>query len=123
MKLLSAMLVLLTLSGCASTQPVGGIIYSDVKGPVAATNRPRGTANGEACATSYLGLVAMGDASITAAANAGGVAAISHVEQHSTNILGIIHKYCTWVWGVSKTAKASKAAPATTAPAAGEAEM
>lgn len=98
------------LSGCASTQPVGGLIYSDVSGPVAATGNPRGPNHGEACATSYLGLVALGDASISKAEKAGGVSTLSYVEQHSNSILGIITTYCTQVWGYP--AKNASPAPA-----------
>lgn len=109
----------LLLSGCASTQPVGGMLYADVKGPVAATSNPRGPATGEACATSYLGLVALGDASIQAAAQKGGVLSISHVDHKSTNLLGLINTYCTQVWGSKGAARppASVGAPRPAAPA------
>lgn len=86
--------------GCASTQPVGGAIYADIKGPVAVTPRPVGNKMGKSCATSFFGLVAMGDASVSAAANSAGIKAISHVEQESSNILGY-HNYCTVVYGVA----------------------
>lgn len=99
----------LVLSGCATTTPVSGILYADVKGPVTATSNTRGTAKGMACATAYLGLVALGDASITMAAKAGGIGKISHVEHHTNNILGVVTKYCTWVWGWKTGAKAGKA--------------
>jgi hypothetical protein len=113
---LAVILSVVFVCGCASTQPVSGILYSDVDGPVAVTSNSRGPAHGEACATSYLGLVAMGDASITAASKAGGIMTISYVEQHSSNILGIIVKYCTHVWGYSR-AKGEKAAAAAATPA------
>ena len=42
----------LILSGCASTQPVGGMLFSDVAGPVATTHQAKGPMTGESCATS-----------------------------------------------------------------------
>jgi hypothetical protein len=92
----------LLLGGCASTTPVNGALYSDIRGPVAATHLPKGNLKGESCATSYLGLVALGDASIGAAAEKAGITNIVHVDQHSTNILGLIHTYCTEVSGHKK---------------------
>lgn len=85
--------------GCASGQPVSGLLYSDVQGPVNATGAMKGNLHGEACAASYLGLIALGDASISAAAKAGGVNQISHVDHTWTNILGLYAQYCTHVWG------------------------
>lgn len=88
-----------TIIGCASGHPVSGMLYSDVQGPVNATGSMRGNLHGEACAASYLGLIALGDASISAAAKAGGVNQISHVDHTWTNILGLYAQYCTHVWG------------------------
>lgn len=88
-----------SIIGCASGSPVSGMLYSDVQGPVNATGSMRGNLHGEACAASYLGLVALGDASISAAAKAGGVNQISHVDHTWTNILGLYAQYCTHVWG------------------------
>ena len=87
------------LTGCASGQPISGMLYSDVQGPINATGAPRGAMHGQACASSYLGLVALGDASITAAAKAANVTQVSHVEQSYTNILGFWAQFCTIVYG------------------------
>ncbi len=99
MTLSIATLAISALMGCASGTPVGGFIYSDVQGPVNATGAMRGNLHGEACAASYLSLIALGDASISAAAKAGGVNQISHVDHTWTNILGLYAQYCTHVWG------------------------
>jgi hypothetical protein len=88
----------LAFTGCASTSPVQGSLFADVSGPIAATARPRGGKSGEACAQSFFGLIAMGDASITAASKAGGIKVISHVEQKTKNIIGF-NTFCTVVWG------------------------
>jgi len=109
-------MIFLGLCGCASTQPVGGMLYSDVKGPVTATSHPRGPLHGESCAASYLGLVALGDASISTAAKNGNINVISHIEHNSMSILGFYNRYCLEVWGHNRGA-AAPAAPAT-APAA-----
>ena len=88
----------LAFTGCASTAPVQGSLFAEVNGPIGATGEKTGRKSGEACAQSFFGLVAMGDASITAAAKAGGIRTISHVDQHSTNIIGF-HTFCTKVYG------------------------
>lgn len=106
-----------SLSGCAMVTPVGGVIYADVHGPIAATTHPRGTARGEACATSFFGLVGMGDASISTAAKNGNIAAVSVVEQHTTNIIGYSN-FCTVVWGARTAARPAAGAAAPLAPAA-----
>lgn len=105
MKLMNTVLVSvlaaasLFVIGCASGPPISGALYSDVQGPVAATNAPKGSMHGQSCASSYLGLIALGDASISAAAKAANVTQISHVEQSYTNILMFYAQYCTIVYG------------------------
>ncbi len=39
------------LTGCASGQPISGMLYSDVQGPINATGAPRGAMHGQACAS------------------------------------------------------------------------
>lgn len=86
------------LSACASG-PVNGLIYTDVQGPVTATAANRGAMHGTACASSYLGLFAMGDASVAAAAKTANITQISHVDASYTNILFFWAQYCTTVYG------------------------
>jgi hypothetical protein len=71
---------------------------ADVKGPITATSSV-GTKQGQACARSYLGLIATGDASIEAAKRAGGITEVSVVDHHTTNVLGIVGDFCTVVKG------------------------
>lgn len=99
LKIILAASVALMLTACGTTQPVPGALYADVKGPVGATRLTQGKKEGQACATSYLGLVATGDASIATAAEMGGVKKVTAVDHHSTNILGIVTTYCTIVRG------------------------
>ena len=87
--------------GAAYTPPVPGLLYTDVKaatgvGPAAPSGKLK---KGEACATSILGLVATGDASIAAAKQAGNISSIAYVDYTGFSILGVYAKYCTVVYG------------------------
>jgi len=92
----------LTLSGCAvATGGNGfltGFVYSAYKmggniGPGS------GTKIGESCASSIFGVVAVGDASISAAKAAGGITQIAHVDHDNFDILGVYATTCTVVVG------------------------
>jgi hypothetical protein len=86
-------------SGCMPVaSPAIGVLFTDVYGPLDAGERV-GTKEGTACAQSILGLIAIDDASIKEAARNGGITKIDSVDHHSTNILGIIGKFCTIVRG------------------------
>ncbi len=76
-----------------------GFIYSDYKAPITATANPVASKVGTAEATSILGLVATGDASIDAAAKKAGISRISHVDFQTYSILGIFAKYTVYVYG------------------------
>lgn len=54
---------------------------------------------GEACSTGYLGVVAMGDASLAAAKKAGGITDVHTVDFRVFNILGVYVQGCTVVHG------------------------
>lgn len=103
-KLLAVPLLLGSLTGCAGMAFRGqGVafagLYADATTPVHATTNNVGKKKGEACATSILGLVTTGDATIRAAADAGGVKNVSAVDASIKNILGIVATYCTIVSG------------------------
>lgn len=88
------------LGGCAMAKaPVTGLWYTDAHSSVTATSNQAGNRVGEACATSILGIVATGDASIETARRNGGITMISGVDDHATSILGVYAKYCTIVRG------------------------
>lgn len=94
--LISAML----FSGCAFVgSPVVGGVYTDVYAPLAATSNSVGTKVGTAEATSILGIVATGDASINQAAKNGNITSISHVDYHATSILGVYATFTVMVYG------------------------
>ena len=87
------------LAGCATPYPCG-MLYTEIKSPVAASE---GSVNynkvGVSKATSILGLVATGDASIKAAVANGGIRNIKYIDYDSKNILGIYGEYTTTVYG------------------------
>ena len=92
------------LAGCGM-YPYGDI-YNGTTTPHAATranndgaNKP-GSKQGEACAEGVLWLIAWGDASDSAAKNAGGIKEVHSVEFRDSFVLGgIYHKGCTVVHG------------------------
>lgn len=91
-------------SGCAGTLPShgAGSLYADFSYPGyyngASDNGP-GSKDGSATATSILGWVATGDASIAAACREGGINKIHTVDHHIKNILGIWAEWTTNVTG------------------------
>ena len=92
--------ITLTLSSCATVKsPLIGVWYTDVKAPLTATSNANSSKVGTAEATSILGVIATGDASIDAAAKSAGITKIHHVDEHSTSILGFIAKYKIYVYG------------------------
>lgn len=86
------------LSSCGSGVSPMGVIYTDVTDPVTATSTG-GSRVGTATATSYLGWVAVGDASVAAAKRNGGISSVSTVDVKRNSILGIISTYTTTVSG------------------------
>jgi TRL-like protein family len=88
------------LSSCAMVKaPLSGYIYTDVKAPVTATSNSNASKVGSSQATSILGWFATGDASIDAAAKSAGITKIHHVDEESTNILGLFATYRVFVYG------------------------
>ena len=90
----------LMLTGCAMVAaPVNGYFYSDVKGPAGATSNTTCSKVGKSTCSSILGLFASGDASIDAAAKAGGITKIHHVDYQSYSVIGIYATFTTIVYG------------------------
>lgn len=90
----------LLLSSCATVKsPLSGLWYTDVKAPLTATSNSNSSKVGSAEATSILGIVATGDASIDEAAKSAGITKIHHVDEHSTSFLGFFAKYKIYVYG------------------------
>jgi hypothetical protein len=94
--------MLSSLGGCAMATGgngmVEGLIYSGYKmGGVVGSGA--GTKSGQACASSILGWIALGDASIASAKAAGGITQVAHVDHDIFSILGLYATSCTTVVG------------------------
>jgi hypothetical protein len=76
-----------------------GSFYTEVALPVDANSNAGGAKMGKSVAKSYLGLVAIGDASIQAAKQNGGITTVTHVDWDAKNILGLYGEYTTTVYG------------------------
>lgn len=93
-------LVGLSLSGCQIVaSPLAGGIYNETKYGDVATDESGASREGKACATSILGWVATGDASIQAAKTAGGISKVASVDHSAKNIVGVFGEWCTIVRG------------------------
>lgn len=86
----------LILSSCGA--PRVGALYTDVKAPVAAGSGG-GSRIGTATSTTYLGCIAIGDASIATAKRNGGISTINSVDEEIKSVLGIVTTYTTTVRG------------------------
>jgi hypothetical protein len=87
------------VSGCATPFPMGAV-YTEIKSPVGIGDGGTSYSKvGMSKATSILGIVATGDASIKAALENGNINKIKFVEYESKNILGIYGEYTTKVYG------------------------
>lgn len=87
-------------TGCQPVaSPVMGIFFNDTKYGYIATTESDATKEGKACARSIMGLVAQGDASISAAKAAGGITEVAHIDYTAHSILGIVADFCTIVKG------------------------
>lgn len=95
-------MMLCSLGGCAmaggGSNSVSGFIYSGYR-TSGVVGTGTGAKTGQACASSILGWIALGDASITAAAEEGKITQIHHVDHDVMDILGIYATSCTTVVG------------------------
>jgi len=97
---MTMLVVAILFSGCAGVMsPATGILYSSTEAPIAATMADGYTKSGSASCTSILGIVASGNASITAAMKNGGITKIHHVDYHSMQVLGLYAEMTTTVYG------------------------
>ncbi|MEG1612351.1 MAG: TRL-like family protein [Alistipes sp.] len=101
MKKLFAFLFLVAMcTGCGVVKtPLTGMAYTDVKDGLAVTSNIGSSKVGTAEAKSYVGLVALGDASIQAAARDAGISRIHHVDYQSKSYVGVYNIYTIIVYG------------------------
>ena len=84
-------------TGCVGTQGPTFGLWMDVKGPIQGGSG-RGSKRGEACSQHWAGVVALGDASIEAAAKKGGIKRVDSVDYYAMNRI-VFGKFCTVVRG------------------------
>lgn len=87
------------LAGCANgLSPVGVGLITDVKGPITATGMT-GSKRGTACATTTLGLINKGDASIETAKKAGNITVVASADYHTKGFYPFVGETCVTVTG------------------------
>lgn len=86
-------------TGCAVKAPIAGFAYTNIKDGLAVTANAGSSKVGTATAKGYVGIVALGDASIQAAAKEAGISRIHHVDYESKSILGLYNVYTVIVYG------------------------
>ena len=94
----SVVLAASALALCSCGAPRIGAVFTDISMPVTATTASASKV-GTATSTTYVGMVAIGDASIEAAKKKGGITTVSSVDTKIHSILGIITTYTTTVRG------------------------
>jgi hypothetical protein len=100
--LVVAALVVTSVTGCylSPVVPPTGMIYTEFSAPQnPGAKGDLGSKSGKAEARSFLGLIAYGDASVSAAADAGDIATVKHTDYDFFNVLGIYQRYTTVVYG------------------------
>src|SRR6185369_10953203 len=98
-RLLFAVPCAVILAGCAIAHgPVTAAVTLDMKGPVSLGPAAGSAKIGRSEAWGIL-VYSTGDASISAAMRNGGITRVHHVDQETTNILGLYAKYITVVYG------------------------
>ncbi|MCF0222666.1 MAG: hypothetical protein HUK20_00205 [Fibrobacter sp.] len=89
-----------SFEGCAmASTPLSGVVVTNVNYGVAATSNENSTKEGRASASSILGIIATGDASIAAAARNGGITKIHTVDVEAFSVLGIYATHTVIVRG------------------------
>ncbi|MHB8483242.1 MAG: TRL-like family protein [Nitrospiria bacterium] len=96
----SLLLISIVSGGCAHAPfPLTGFIYTEGKAPYHAADNASTGKTGTACATSILGMIATGDASIATAMKAGGISQVAAVDYSKKSVLGLYAEFCTIVTG------------------------
>jgi hypothetical protein len=90
-----------TLVGCSPVMsPITGIVFTELKAPFyAGDGQDLGSKEGRAECRGYLGLVAIGDASIKKAMEEGKITNVKAIDYEAFNILGVFCRFVTIVYG------------------------
>ena len=95
-----SLIMAIALSGCAMIDaPVSGLLIQNTTSPVTATSNSKGSKQGIARCTSFLGLFAFGNCSIDEAAKNGEITKIHTVDTKNISVLGIYAEKRTIVTG------------------------
>lgn len=93
-------------TGCAGIArapvvPAAGFIYTDTHAPldIEYDNTDLGAKSGQASSVNILGLVAIGDASIGAAAKDGNITVVKHADYQNFRVLGVYSRFTITVYG------------------------
>lgn len=97
-KLFALAFAVAMFTGCIKSPIVGGI-YTDIKDGMSVTGNAGSSKVGTAEAKGYLGIVALGDASIQAAAREAGITRIHHVDYQAKSYVGVYTIYTIVVYG------------------------
>ena len=84
--------------GCAMPYSPGAF-YSNMDVPIEASGMEIGSKTGTSKMVNYAGVVAMGDASIIAAAKSAGIMKVKTIDVHYDSIMGIINTTTTTITG------------------------
>ena len=104
LSLLTISTLFITFSmGCVSAPfvPPIGTAYTNIAAPLSTdySETDLGSKSGIASRTCFVGLLAFGDSSVEAAAAAGGITKVNHVDYLYKNILGIYQETSVVVYG------------------------
>jgi len=85
----------------APVVPPPGFLFSRFSAPldIDAQATELGSKVGRSSSQSILGLIAVGDASISSAAKAGGITTIRHVDYEFENLVGVFSRFTIVVYG------------------------
>ena len=78
--------------------PWAPAFFTDVQGPIAAISAT-GNKTGKVCASTIIGLINKGDASIVAAKKAGGINTVAAVDYHTKGFYPFFGETCVIVTG------------------------
>ena len=94
----AAMFLATTSCYSAPVMPPAGVIFSNIEAPLAPAGNP-GSRKGEASCSAVLGIIAWGDCSVKAAAEAGGISMVKHTDYEFFNVLIVYQQFTTVVYG------------------------
>jgi len=97
----AGVVLMVSVGGCvmAPVVPPTGLLYTDMKAPINIGPSEQPSKRGESSVVAILGLFSTGDGSVRAAADAGQISNVEHIDYEYKNVLGIYQRYTTIVYG------------------------